>query len=410
MAITPSPWSLADRSSRRDRRAVGAFGGGGLLWAAGVGQADLAARGQGAAGLAGFLGQQPAAFRRVQQPLVDLAVVEGAGGDQVVEVAGRLPQLAVALADRGGGDPGQLLGQGRPRITVTRAVSDSWELNRTGSPLDLARLQPLKQHRGNLGGWAVQVSVRGPPVGVAAGVAAGWGDHIATPAPPIHMLQPVRTDVAQAAGGPVVVPATPAGADQRPGALQAMGGRQRPDDLGTDGAVDIQDIEAVAGGQADVGLGVAGPPGQDPGPVTGGVGDPVGDQAAQGVLADLAAARIPTRTADPCHRSLGVTSNRLEAGSVGQGVVEGQDGDAAAGVAEGGVAQQRVGAGPGHQSGTCWWSSPAASSWRASRRPWGSGLVGGRAVPACPAWTAPPAGGGAALAPQGHVGGGVGWP
>jgi hypothetical protein len=65
-----------------------------------MGQADLAAGGQGAAGLARFLGQQPAAARRRKEPLVDLALDEGAGGDQVVEVAGGLPQLAVALADR----------------------------------------------------------------------------------------------------------------------------------------------------------------------------------------------------------------------------------------------------------------------------------------------------------------------
>jgi hypothetical protein len=77
---------------------------------AGVGEADLAARGQGPAGLTGFLDEEAAAFGGGQQPLVDLSVVEGAGGDQVVEVAGRLPQLAVALADGGGGDPGQLLG------------------------------------------------------------------------------------------------------------------------------------------------------------------------------------------------------------------------------------------------------------------------------------------------------------
>ena len=60
--------------------------------------------------------------------------------------------------------------------------------------------------------------------------------------------------------------------------------------MGAGGAVDVQDVEAVAGGQADVGLGVAGPPGQDPGPVGGGVLDPVGDQRAEGVLGGLAAA------------------------------------------------------------------------------------------------------------------------
>jgi hypothetical protein len=62
-----------------------------------MGEADLAARGQGATGLARLLGQQPAALGGGQQSSVDLAVVEGAGGDQVVEIAGRLPQLPVAF-------------------------------------------------------------------------------------------------------------------------------------------------------------------------------------------------------------------------------------------------------------------------------------------------------------------------
>jgi len=75
---------------------MGAFGAGGLGRAAGVGQADLAARGEGAVGLAGLLGPQPTPLCGIQEPLVDLALVEGAAGDQVVEVAGRLPQLAVA--------------------------------------------------------------------------------------------------------------------------------------------------------------------------------------------------------------------------------------------------------------------------------------------------------------------------
>jgi hypothetical protein len=46
-----------------------------------------------------------------------------------------------------------------------------------------------------------------------------------------------------------------------------MGGGEIADYLGAGGAVDVQDIEPVATGQADVGLGVAGPPGQDPGPI-----------------------------------------------------------------------------------------------------------------------------------------------
>jgi hypothetical protein len=112
------------------------------------------------------------------------------------------------------------------------------------------------------------------------------------------MLQAPRVDVAQAGRGQIEMPPASTGADQRPRTRQAMGGGQLADGSLAGGAVDVQDVEQVAGGQADVGLGVAGPPGQDPGPVTGGVLDPVRDQAAQGVLANLAAARIPTRTAD----------------------------------------------------------------------------------------------------------------
>ena len=67
---------------------------------AGVGQADLAARGQGALGLAGLLGEQAAACGGLEQAVIDLVLVEGAGGDQVVEVAGRLPQLPVAFPRR----------------------------------------------------------------------------------------------------------------------------------------------------------------------------------------------------------------------------------------------------------------------------------------------------------------------
>ena len=129
--------------------------------------------------------------------------------------------------------------------------------------------------------------------------------------------------VAKAGRGQVVMPATSAGADQRPEALQTMLGRQLLDGLSAFGAVDVEDIEAMAGGEADVGLGMAGPPGQHPRPVAGGVGDPVGDQGAEGVLPHLAAAWIPTRAAGPCHHRLGITGNRLEAVSVGEGVVEG---------------------------------------------------------------------------------------
>jgi hypothetical protein len=81
-----------------------------------------------------------------------------------------------------------------------------------------------------------------------------------------------------------------------------MGGGQFPDAVFAGGAVDVQDIKAVASGETDVGLRVAGPPGQDAGPVAGGVLDPMGDEGAEGVFADLAAAWIPTRAASPQRR------------------------------------------------------------------------------------------------------------
>jgi hypothetical protein len=177
------------------------------------------------------------------------------------------------------------------------------------------------------------------------------------------------------------VPAAPAGAHQRTRAVQAMGGGQLPDSLVAFWPVDVQDIEGVAGGQADVGLGVAGPPSADPGPVAGGVLDPVGDQGAQGMLASLAAARIPTRAADPWRRRR-LAADRLEVVSVGEGVVQGQDQDAPGGIAHGGVAQ--LPAGPAHRT-----SSAVEGRWRcrnaaALLRPQPAASARVRAVQACP--------------------------
>src|SRR5918994_5149531 len=103
-----------------------------------------------------------------------------------------------------------------------------------------------------------------------------------------------------------------------------MGGGELPDGLGAGGAVDVEDVEAVAGGQADVGLGVAGPPGQHAGPVGGGVLDAVGDQGAQGVLANLAAVRITAGTANRQNGRRQVSAaGGLEGAVVGEGIVQG---------------------------------------------------------------------------------------
>jgi hypothetical protein len=57
-----------------------------------------------------------------------------------------------------------------------------------------------------------------------------------------------------------------------------------------DGGRRRQARQGMAGGEADVGLGVAGPPGQHPRSVTGGVLDAMRDEGAEGAFARLAAA------------------------------------------------------------------------------------------------------------------------
>src|SRR6266508_6004307 len=89
-------------------RSIGGGGAGVVGDAAWVGQADLAGGGQGRLGLAGFLLQEAALLGGVADGLVDLDLGEDAAGDQVVEVAGRLPQSPVALAGGCGGQLGAL--------------------------------------------------------------------------------------------------------------------------------------------------------------------------------------------------------------------------------------------------------------------------------------------------------------
>jgi len=117
-------------------------------------------------GLAGFVGEEAAAVGGLEEAVVDLVVVEGAGGDQVVEVAGGFPQLLVALAPGGGGDPGQLLSEGRLPIARSWPVAHRDGDDRVGS-VDLAMLQPLQQGSWHLSQWGVQVPAGDPGVGVA---------------------------------------------------------------------------------------------------------------------------------------------------------------------------------------------------------------------------------------------------
>jgi TrwC relaxase len=133
-----------------------------------------------------------------------------------VQVAGRLPQLPVAVADGDGGNPGELLGQDRLRIAVARSGAWVRKRHRASWPYLRLAFQPCSQRCRDLHQRCVKITADDPLVGAAGGVAAGWGDHIAPSAPPIHTLQPSRVDVAQAGGGQVVVPTTATRADQRP--------------------------------------------------------------------------------------------------------------------------------------------------------------------------------------------------
>jgi len=86
---------------------------------------------------------------------------------------------------------------------------------------------------------------------------------------------------------------------------------------------------------------------------------PWGTRLPKGMLANLAAAWIPTRAPGRRRRSRQrvVAGEGLEVAPVGEGVVQGQDRDLLGGIAEGGVPQPP--AGPAH--GVC---STAGGRWR----------------------------------------------
>jgi hypothetical protein len=83
-------------------------------------QTDLAGRGERAAGLAGLLVEEAAAPGGVEEAGFDLVLVEGAGGDEVVQVAARLPELVVAPTLGCGGEAAELAGEraAGPRVPL----------------------------------------------------------------------------------------------------------------------------------------------------------------------------------------------------------------------------------------------------------------------------------------------------
>jgi hypothetical protein len=65
-----------------------------------------------------------------------------------------------------------------------------------GGSVGLTMQQPLQEGSWHLGQRGVQVAAGDPMVGVAGGVAARWGDHIAAVASPVHPLEVARPGVA----------------------------------------------------------------------------------------------------------------------------------------------------------------------------------------------------------------------
>jgi hypothetical protein len=183
-----------------------AFGVWAVRGSAGVLEADLAGGGQGAVGLPWLLTEQSAALGGVQEALVDLAVLEGATGDEVVEVAAGLPQPPVPLPDRSVGDAAELLGQRRPRVrrhdTAGGRYGDDWG----GWPVGLPVLQPLQEGGRHRDEWGSKVTAGHELVAQPAVVAAWGGDHIPAATSPIDMRQPTGLVVAEAGGGQVDAP------------------------------------------------------------------------------------------------------------------------------------------------------------------------------------------------------------
>ena len=294
MASPPLLGPLGIRPGWRGWRGMGGFGAGAVGDRAGVGQADLAAGGQGAAGLAGLLGEQAAAFGGLQQPLVRPRGGRGRRWRPGCRGCGSTPTAAGCAGPGGRWRPGpapwpappahsELLVRGRTGTETTGAGRSAW---RCCSSCSERQLGP--------GQRGIEVPVGDPLVGVAGGVAAGWGDDIATAAPPVHMLEAAGIGRCRGRSGPGSSASRPhRSGPAAPSCSRPWAAGEGADGVGAGGAVDVQDVEGVAGGEADVGLGVAGPPGQDPGSVGGGVLDAVGDQGCPG------GACRPGRSPDP---------------------------------------------------------------------------------------------------------------
>src|SRR6266542_4047200 len=260
--------ALGHRSGRLVGRSIG--GGAGVVGnAARVGQADLAGGGQGRLRLSGFLLQQAALRGSVVDGVVDLELGEDAAGDQVVEVAGRLPQLTVALALGRGGQLGAL---GLERRQAVGVAGLRWPDDRGGVACASGRGdEQLPESLGDEAERRADLAAPDPLVRLPSLGMPGWGsDDVAVGGAVVDAVE--YADLVWQAGWlHVQVPAAGAGPYPRPtDGLAAMFGQQ-PLEVAPAGDLYVDDVERDPAAQPDVRVGPATPPGPDRVGVAGGV-------------------------------------------------------------------------------------------------------------------------------------------
>src|SRR5512132_2590 len=155
---------------------------------------------------------------------------------------------------------------------------------------------------------------------------AGWGEHAAAAAAPVHVIQAAGWAVPKPGRGEPVVPATAPRGHQRTGEPQARRFLELPEGGQAGWAVDVQGVQYHPGGQADIGQGPPPPPVLELRWVHAGVVEAVADQGMLG--RPITAGTAPTR------------AGRAGAARSGAGPVDRVDGDAAGRITQGGVEQR----------------------------------------------------------------------
>ena len=190
-ASPPSPWSARRPPGQARWRGMGAFGAGGLGVGGRGGPGRPGGRRPGCGGSGGAPRRAARSVRRLPGALGRPRGGRGRRWRPGCRGCGSTPTAGGCAGRPGRWRPGRAPGPGPPGHSGLPRRR-RWPEAGTG-PVDrcgASAFQPLATVPRDLGQRGVEIAAGGPLVGVAGGVAAGWGDHIAAPAPPVHMLQP----------------------------------------------------------------------------------------------------------------------------------------------------------------------------------------------------------------------------